>query len=76
VAIVGGQRYASKPVYGLLNGFYLDRLRGEEHEITVIYAPQQRFRLGALVSAMAGGLVLAWLGYDIWRERAQRRRDR
>ena len=76
VAIVGGRRYASKPVYGLLNGFYLDRLRGEEHEITVIYAPQQRFRLGALVSAMAGGLVLAWLGYDIWRERAQRRRDR
>ncbi len=74
VAVAAGRRYASKPVYGMLNGFYLDGLTAEENEVTVIYMPQQRFRLGAAVSAVAGIAVVAWLGYDIGRERARRRK--
>ena len=74
VAVADGRRYASKPAYGMLNGFYLDSLTAEENEVTVVYTPQQRFRLGALISGLAGVAVVAWLGYDIGRERVRRRK--
>ncbi|MCC7353562.1 MAG: hypothetical protein IT330_07360 [Anaerolineae bacterium] len=73
VAAAAGRRYASKPVYGVLNGFYLDGLAGEESEVAVVYTPQQRFRLGVAISLVGGLAVVAWLGYDVRRERARRR---
>ena len=59
---------SSVPLFGVVNGFYLDRTGS--YELTIEYQPQQGARLGAVFSSIiVMGLVpLLWLSWRVGRE--------
>jgi hypothetical protein len=46
-----GKEFPSIPIYGMINGFYVDRVG--DFKLDIIYKPQQFFQIGAGISVIA-----------------------
>ena len=71
VARVDGKEYRSRPLYSVINGFWIDETG--ELEITIEYKPQRWFHQGAAISIGSFVLALGLIAGD-WRWRKWRNR--
>ena len=61
VAYVNGEKVSSTTLYGVINGFWINRTG--QLSVTIEYEPQRWFYYGATISA---GAFLACIAYSVW----------
>jgi uncharacterized membrane protein YfhO len=63
VASVAGKEYKSMPLYGAINGFWI-QMTGDL-EITISYKPQDYFEIGYIISILSILMCISYIIYDL-----------